>query len=148
MSRLLAYGYGLGMALVVGLKGFGDPVEDDSYPLSTYPMFARPRGKPVLHLMEGLDFEGRAVRLKPELVANREVMQAAATVRRAVARGEPAMQQLCARVAGRVSASPSHTGVVVVRILSARFDPIAYFSTGSEPESRVEQFRCAVPGRS
>lgn len=147
MSRLLAYGGGLGLALLVGAKGFGDPATDDSYPLSTYPMFARPRGQPVLHFMEGLDASGHALRLEPALIANQEVMQAAATVRRAVGSGERGMRGLCERVAKRVSTSTRCMGVMQVRIVTARFDPLRYFSANRQPESRAERLRCAVPGR-
>jgi hypothetical protein len=108
-------------------------------------MFARARGKPLLHFMEGVDGSGATVRLEPELIATEEVMQAAATVRRAAQSGEPAMRRLCERVAGRVAKSAAHGKVAVVRLVAARFDPLAYFSVTSEPESRVERYRCNVP---
>lgn len=143
MSRALAYGFGLGMVLVVAAPGFGDPTAD-AYPLSTYPMFARPRGKPLLNFVEGVDRAGNPRRLPPSFVAGQEVMQAAATVRRAVQAGPRAMQRLCERVAARVAESGEHQDVVDVRIVGARFDPLRYFSVGPEPESRRERARCAV----
>lgn len=147
MSRVLAYGVGMGLTLAVLSKAFGDPVANDSYPLSTYPMFARARGKPLLHFMEGVSTSGNIVRLEPNLIANQEVMQAAATVRRAVQRGERTMSRLCERVAENVQRSNAHTSVTEVRIVAARFDPLEYFSLGPVPESRKEQFRCSVPRR-
>ncbi|HVJ16803.1 MAG TPA: hypothetical protein VM686_15285 [Polyangiaceae bacterium] len=146
MSRVAAYGFGFALLAAVAAPGFGDP-NQDSYPLSTYPMFARPREKPLLHFVEGVDQRGRPVRLPPGLVANAEVMQAAARVRRAVAAGEEASASLCASVAERVAGSREHKEVVRVRIVSARFDPIRYFEVGPEPEERTVHVQCKVKRR-
>jgi hypothetical protein len=143
MSRLLAYGFGLGLVALVASPGFGDP-EQDSYPLSTYPMFARARGKPWLSIAEGVDTSGRAVRLSPATVANDEVMQAAATVRHAVQAGPPALLELCSAIAARVADEPAYQAVREVRIVSARFDPLRYFTEGPTPEERSEHYRCSV----
>jgi hypothetical protein len=142
MSRLLAYGFGLGMVALVAAPGFGDPA-DDGYPLSTYPMFARPRGKPLLSFVEGLT-DSAPVRLPPEVVAHNEIMQAAATVKRAVRAGPEALEQLCTRIAADVSLAPEYTRVHALRIVSARFDPVRYFTEGPAPEERQEHYRCPV----
>lgn len=143
MSRWLAYGLGLGLVALVASPGLGDP-SDDSYPLSTYPMFARARGKPWLSVAEGLDEREQPVRLSPALLGTDEVMQAAATVRRAVQEGPPAMHALCTEIAARVALEPDYQAVRVVRIVGARFDPLRYFVVGPEPEERSEYLRCAV----
>lgn len=131
------------MVALVAAPGFGDP-SDDSYPLSTYPMFARRRGKPTLSFVEGVTDEG-TVRLPPGVVAHNEIMQAAATVKRAVHAGPAALEQLCTRIAADVAHDDDYPGVRAVAIVSARFDPIRYFSEGPIPEERVEHFRCVVP---
>jgi hypothetical protein len=143
MSRALAYGFGLGLLAAVLAPAFAS-ASWDSYPLSTYPMFARPRGRPLLYFVEGLDGQGAPVRVAPELVATQEVMQAAATVRRAVQGGPRSMERLCERVASRIAETPSERAIVQVRIVGARFDPLRYFSVGPEPEKRTEQLRCDV----
>jgi hypothetical protein len=143
MSRLLAYGFGLGLVALVAAPGFGAP-DDDSYPLSTYPMFARARDKPWLSIAEGVDDGEHAVRLSPATIANDEVMQAAATVRRAVAAGPAALAALCDTIATRVADDSSYLRVRAVRIVSARFDPVRYFTDGPTPEERNEHFRCPV----
>jgi hypothetical protein len=143
MSRVLAYGFGVGLVALVAAKGFDDP-DDDSYPLSTYPMFARARGKPWLSIAEGVDASGQAVRLAPATVANDEVMQAAASVRRAVAAGPVASAELCRSIAERVAQDAAYASVRDVRIVSARFDPLRYFTSGPVPEERSEHVRCAV----
>lgn len=144
MSRLRAYGLGLGLVALVATPLF-DRSADDSYPISSYPMFARARGKPWLDFVEGVAADGSVVRLAPALVANDEVMQAAATVRRAVELGPAGLAALCTAVAGRVAAHPETQGVRTVRIVGARFDPLRYFVEGPQPEERVEHFGCAVP---
>src|SRR4051812_38911597 len=114
MSRALAYGLGLGLVALVAAPGFGSP-DDDSYPLSTYPMFARARGKPWLDFVEAVSADGKAVHLEPRLVASDEVMQAAASVRRAVAGGPLTLAPFCAGIAERVAASAADTQLSEVR---------------------------------
>jgi hypothetical protein len=158
MSRALAYGFGLGLTVLVAAPGFGDP-NWDSFPLSTYPMFARPRSMPLLYFAEGATRDGGRHRLSPSLVANDEVMQATASVRRAVSAGPDAMQALCRQIAERVAAARPAEGrrraldggsagaaIVEVRLSSARFDPVRYFSHGPEPVERTTHERCDVPG--
>lgn len=149
MSRALAYGFGLGLTVLVAAPGFGDP-NWDSFPLSTYPMFARPRSLPLLYFAEGASLDGARRRLSPSLVANDEVMQATASVRRAVSAGPDAMQALCRQIAERVArqaedGSPAEAAIVEVRLSSARFDPVRYFSHGPEPVERTTHQRCDVP---
>ncbi len=143
MSRPVAYAFGLGLTLLVASPLLREP-SDDSYPLSTYPMFARKREKPLFYFVEGVNKKRESSRLPPALVANAEVMQAAARVRRAVKAGEPAVSDFCNGVAARVRESRQHRGVVEIRIVGARFDPIAYFERGPEPEERFEVTRCRV----
>lgn len=144
MSRLLAYGVGLSLVALTAAPGFGS-VDDDSYPLSTYPMFARPRGKPWLDVAEGVDAADRPVRLAPTLVGHDEVMQVAATVRRAVRAGPAALAPLCEGIAQRAAADSDYRHVVQVRIVGARFDPVRYFVDGPTPEDRFVHLTCAVP---
>lgn len=141
MSRLLAYGFGLGVVALTASPGFRPP-RRDSYPLSTYPMFARARDKPWLSFVEGVDARGAAQRLPPALVAHDEVMQVAATVRRAVEAGPAALAPFCAGIAARVAASPDARDVVLVRIVRAQFDPIRYFVEGPTPEAREVHAEC------
>jgi hypothetical protein len=159
MSRALAYGFGLGLTVLVAAPGFGDP-NWDSFPLSTYPMFARPRSMPRLFFAEGASRDGTRHRLSPSLVANDEVMQATASVRRAVSAGPAAMQALCHQIAERIAhdsrpaegrrqahdSRPADTAIIEVRLSSARFDPVRYFSHGPEPVERTTHERCDVPG--
>jgi hypothetical protein len=146
MSRFVEYGYGLGLVLLVLLPGFFDP-NWDSFPLSTYPMFARPRRMPLLYFAEGTNQSGQRQRLPPELVANSEVMQAAATVRRAVQAGPEARAALCAEIARRARAEEAHSALFEVRLISARFDPVGYFRDGPVPRERTVHEHCLAAGQ-
>jgi hypothetical protein len=143
VSRPVAYAFGLGLTLLVASPLLREP-GDDSYPLSTYPMFAKKREKPLFYFVEGVNKKRESSRLPPSLVANAEVMQAASRVRRAVNAGERAASEFCREVAQRVRESRKHRGIVEVRIVGARFDPIAYFEHGPEPEERFEVTSCRV----
>jgi hypothetical protein len=106
-------------------------------------MFARPRGKPTLSFVEGIT-DAAPIKLPPEIVAHNEIMQAVATVKRAVNAGPPAMDELCTRIAADVATDADFRDVRAVSIVSARFDPVRYFTEGPLPEERVEHNRCLV----
>ena len=144
MSRLIAYPFGLGLALAVvspALRG-----APDSYPLSTYPMFAAKRHAPRVYVMEGVSESGARQRIAPRLIATDEVMQAAATVKRAVLAGEPRMSALCSSVAARVATQTELASVRALELTSAEYEPVSYFVSGPAPRNRIVHHRCAVAG--
>lgn len=143
VERLWAYLVGFGMLGAVAAPGFGPPGAD-SYPISTYPMFARPKAKTLLSFAEGVDALDRPTRLPPELVANDEPMQAAHTVRLAIRGGPERREQLCQRIAERVAQNPELAAVVRVRLVQGRFDSVGYFLGQSEPEHRAIHRECLV----
>jgi hypothetical protein len=116
----------------------------DSFPFSTYPMFARTIDKRWLLFAEGIG-KRASLRLGPELVANDEPMQAMRTLKLAAKQGGPALVSLCRRIAERVAASKSHGSVRRVRIVRALFDPIGYFEVLAGPEQRQTLQECRVP---
>jgi hypothetical protein len=146
MSRLVAYTFGLGLVVAVASPGLraGTP---DSYPLSTYPMFAARRSNPRLYVAEGVTARGARLRLDPELMATDEVMQAAALVRRAVAAGDARMRPLCTDIARRAAAVPELAELARVELTSAEYEPISYFVSARESANRTVHFQCAVPGK-
>ena len=147
MSRLLAYVFGFGTVVLVASPIAWEPWQD-SYPLSTYPMFSGRRDKPTVYFMQAVDQAGQTQRIAPKLVATDEVMQAAATVRRAVATGPRAMQELCESVAHRVATSRAHAAATHVEIVSARDDPVRYFEAHPVPEQSTRHLSCKVRGGS
>lgn len=119
---------------------------DDSYPLSTYPMFARILNKPLLTIAEGITDSGGTRRLSPALVANDEPMQAMRTLRIAGEGTRRTRKALCQSIAARVAGAPELADVRQVRIVRARFDPLTYFDGRSEPERVQSLMHCPVPG--
>jgi hypothetical protein len=133
-SRWPAYVVGLGTVAAAAWPGF-HRAQDDAFPLSTYPMFARTLDKPQVSFVERVE-GGRHTRLSPEHLGSDEVMQAYRTVKRAVRKGPKAAEALCRTLARRVASHEQNTRTVHLRIVSARFDPIAYFVDDAEPEER------------
>lgn len=124
------------MVLAVAAPVLGSPFRD-SFPLSTYPMFsvARPQQATVSSAV-GFDASGAEVTLRPtDIGGTREVIQAAATISRAISRGEAA--ELCEEVLSNVPAA------AVVEIVTETFDVIAYFDESEEPLQRIVHAKCS-----
>lgn len=145
-SRVPAYVVGLGVVLAAASPAFR-PAQEDSFPLSTYPMFARTLDKPQVSFVERLDSRRRPRRLSPNELGSDEVMQAYRTIKRAVRQGPEATEALCRSLAKRVAAREQSKRQVRLRIVRARFDPVAYFVDDAEPEELEVLATCSA-GRS
>jgi hypothetical protein len=117
---------------------------DDSFPLSTYPMFARLIERPWLTIAQGEDAKGARQSLPPEVVASVEPMQAMRTLLLAARQGRRPLSRLCAQIAKRVVASPRHAAVQRVHIVRARFNPLTYFERAPQPEQVEALTTCKV----
>ena len=134
----------LGLAVVVATASpLLRSARDDSYPFSTYPMFARVLDKPELTVAVGVTASREVRRLPPEMIANDEPMLAMRTLRRA-GDDRQALKALCASIAARVAHTPAFSQVRVVRIVRARFDPLTYFEGAPEPEQAKRLMQCRV----
>lgn len=142
-ARWPGYVVGLGVVIAAALPAFR-PAQHDSFPLSTYPMFARKIDKPQLSFVERIDERRGAHRLDPELVASDEVMQSYRTIKRAVRQGPEAAEALCRTIARRVAKHEQGKREVRLRIVRARFDPVAYFVSDAEPEEREVIASCTA----
>jgi hypothetical protein len=146
-ARAWAYSVTVGVALVALWPGL-DPTFEDSFPLSNYPMFARPRGKPFLYQMVGVRADDSQLVLGPKLIGAREVLQAKVLIQRAATSGKKAREAFCQEVATRVlrltKSSPRYQGIERVEMLQVQFDPIEYFEKGPIPLSRKRLAQCAV----
>src|SRR5690606_8394838 len=91
MSRPRAYFFGLTIIAAVAYPVTFAPGED-SFPLSSYPMFSYRRERPTIYFARAIGADGEERRVPPELVGSSEVMQAAVTVRRAIQGGKKRMQ--------------------------------------------------------
>jgi hypothetical protein len=141
---MLAYALGLGLPCLVLsplLTGAAD-----SFPLSTYPMFAQARGQPTLHSMVALG-GAHERRLTPPLVGSKEVLQSKVLIQRSVEGGTESMAELCAAAAARVAQAPGFEDARSVAIVARRYDPIGYFVNGPTPLEEQRLFECALPAR-
>ena len=109
---------------------------NDTYPLSTYPMFAADRG--ALHRVATaveLTTDGTARRLSPELIAGTdEVILAAVTVERSVRSGRA--DELCGEILVRVGAGRT------VEIRTETVDAVALIADGAAPAAIDSHARC------
>lgn len=144
--RLRGYLIGLGVVVAAALPIARDAT-DDSFPLSTYPMFARQIAQPTVYFVERLEAKGRARRLTPEQVSGNEVMQSFKNIRAAVRAGPEAVQELCQGVAERLAKRERRKKNVELRVVGARFDPVAYFTEGAGPEERTIEGTCKVQAK-
>lgn len=142
----LAYGWGLMLVLLSAWPALLDP-DDDSYPLSTYPMFSRHRTEPTFERMVGIEKSGKEHAIPPHLVANSETLQAAATITNAVQAGPEATLRLCKHVASRLASDLQFGAIRTLEIRSVRFDPIRYFEVSKQPLETKRIRRCRVRGK-
>jgi hypothetical protein len=129
------------MAVLLPLAG--DP-RADSFPFSTYPMFAgRQSSEATIPHAVVIDANGERSPLPPVAVANDEVIQAFETLRQAVRQGPDATARLCTRAAewyaGR-DESPAR-----VEIVSDTYNAVAYFDGEKAPISTQVHASCEVP---
>lgn len=142
--RCVAYVSGLGATAAVLSPLVSGAA--DSFPLSTYPMFARAPGQPTLFSVVATARDGAEQSLSPELVGSTEVLQVKVLIQRSVQRGPQAMAELCEATATRVAASDRASSLRFIDIVRRRYDPVAYFVTSAEPIERERIFRCPIPG--
>jgi len=103
---------------------------DDSFPLSTYPMFARPRSEVHSLVVRYLTYDGLEHAVPTAYVGTREVLQAARLIRSAWRAGRPTALRLLQQTSARLhAAGVEHRQL---RLVESVHDPIAYF-TGDDP---------------
>ena len=144
-ERLHAYLLSTVMIIAVGAPAFRNP-DEDSYPLSTYPMFSRRRGR-TNTVTSALAIAGeREVKVPPEYVANAETMQAFRTLTTAVMAGGEAAQTLCQAIARRLpdASDPELAHAQRVELVTESVDAIDYLAGRAKPEQRRVHARCAV----
>lgn len=138
-------GLGVGVASLAAVLSPLASMNDDSFPISSYPMFARPRGQPTLYAVIARAGDGSERRLAPSWLGSSEVLQAKVLIQRSVERGPEATRELCRNVAERIAAAPDASELRSVEVVRRRYDPIAYFVTGPQPLEQERLARCPVP---
>jgi len=129
MSRALA---GVVSLVLIGatLSPLLRPPDQDDFPLSTYPMFAwkRPTQLTMSYALAVTPAGTRAI--APRLVGSAEVLQARATIERAVRQGRGELTTLCQRIAANVRGAPGHDDVTQIRIVTGTHDAIDFLVRG------------------
>ena len=121
-----------------------DPRED-SFPLSTYPMFAWKRAtQQTYRYALGETSTGQRRTLSPRFVGTAEVLQALRVLERSIGSGRGQALKLCEQIAARVALDAEFADIVAIRMVSGTHDAIEYLVrhvVGRE----AELVRCAVP---
>jgi hypothetical protein len=143
-SGARAYAAAVSLALIAATLWplVRDPRED-SFPLSTYPMFAWKREtKQTFRYALGETAAGERRTLRPILVGTNEVLQAIRVFDRAI-RDRSELVRLCDAIADRVARDDDFRDVVAIRIVTGTHDAVEYLArdvVGRE----TEHLRCAV----
>lgn len=136
------------VSVLIALPAFSDPSED-SFPLSTFPMFSRAKRDPGLVVTQVLAVmpDGTREPLPPKLATgNEEVIQTLRMIRDEVYGGRDRATAFCNDIAERVrNADDEHwRKAETIEIARSHFDAVAYFESGPDPVTRKALKRCAV----
>lgn len=136
------------VTLLLVMPAFSDPNED-SFPLSTFPMFSRAKRDPGLVVTQVLAVmpDGTREPLPPTLATgNEEVIQTLRMIRDEVYGGPERAATFCEGVAERVrNTDDEHwRSATTIEIARSHFDSVAYFEEGPEPITRKPLERCPV----
>lgn len=149
MAEPRAWPWLLGVTLLgLMLSPLARPAGADSFPFSSYPMFAHGRKDAVTDVDRAVALmpDGAALPLPPRALGTDEVLQAATTLRHAIRRGRRAAGRLCAAIAARVAADPEFAGAREVELRTERYDALAYFAGDTAPlTAPARRARCKVP---
>lgn len=113
----------------------------DSYPLSTYPMFADDRGpETTIDTAVAIDSDGNVHRLSPKIISGTdEIVTASVVVQRAIIRGDA--EDLCQDIAKVVDDAS-----MIIQVRSELVDTVAVVVDGAPPLSIVIRAECSVAG--
>lgn len=139
-GRLRAYAISF---VLIGLvvSPLAGAFEGDSFPISTYPMFAsRKSSEARLSHVVLVDENGAERPAPPSAIANDEALQAQETLRQALDSGDATTAALCERIAGRVVNSEA----VYVQIVTSTYHVIRYYQGQREPIARSVIATCEV----
>jgi hypothetical protein len=137
--------YAVGVACAFTLAVFAPTVfgRPDSFPLSTYPMFAQHRGQPKMTKLVALTAKG-VVPVRPELLGTGEVLQAKVLLEQIAGESGAQRQKFCARTAERLSKLSETADWRELELVRVKYDPIDYFYNDARPVSEKVLTRCPV----
>jgi len=139
------------MVLVVAAMVAPVALDRDSFPLSTYPMYATARPPEVsLPTAVGVDDTGTAHRLSLGLIgASDDPLIVAGDLREAIARGDAddRCDDIAQRLADAGARSDSGQQLVAVEVTVERRDVVAHVRDEDSLVDRTVEARCPVPER-
>jgi len=142
-QRTQARAAALACVVLVGLVPVA--LDRDSFPLSTFPMFASARTSSETVDTAVAVAGARVWRLDPERIAGTdEVILAAATVSDAINAGHA--DRLCGEIATRVARS-GPADASDIEVVTERYDALEWFAGRRIPLERIVHARCPVPPR-
>jgi hypothetical protein len=144
-----AYAYVVSAVLLgLALSPLARDPGDDGFPLSTYPMFARPRDR-IGEVRSAIarDTAGGELLVPPHYVANSEPMQVVATLRRTLAAGPKASRELCKAIARRIADDRPQelASARDVMLVTQKVDAIEFLAGRQQPLERTVHARCRIP---
>ncbi len=135
------------IATAIVLIAMAVPVvtDDDSFPLSTHPMYASVR-EPVESLSSavGVDASGRVERLSLGLIARTDDPLIAQSFVTDAIRSDRA-DELCAEIGERVARSDRAPGLVRIDVVTETLDLVGFVTDEDPPLDRVVHSSCEVP---
>lgn len=139
--------WSIATVLVVAVLAAPVVLDRDSFPLSTYPMYAPSRpGAVDLPTAVGVDAAGATHRLSLGLIgASDDPLIVSGALREAIARGEAPRR--CREIASRVARSDLARPLVAVEVVVERVDVVAHVRDEDALLDRSVEARCAVPVR-
>jgi len=118
----------------------------DSFPLSTFPMFATPvPGTFVMSYAQGVTADGRRRALSPAHLDTGEVLQASSRIERAVDAGPRERTALCRAIAARVAGDAALRDVVALELVTGTYDTVETLAHGAVGHE-VTRARCDARG--
>jgi hypothetical protein len=130
--------------------GVGSPAMSsapkDGFPLSSYPMFSTNKDpSTTVDQAVGIDAQGSAEPLPPRALGTDEVLQARATISRAVRGGKAQSAALCKAVAERIANDSSFAGALGVEIRTVSYDSLDWFVRGErKPKAQRTHASCEI----
>lgn len=118
---------------------------EDSFPLSSFPMFARrvPTATLTQHFVIAIG-QGFRRSISPDLIGTEEVLQAQATIRRAVHGGRRAVRKLCQEVAARIAGDESFAAATAVRVVKGRYHAVNYLTGRDKTGVETTIYNCRI----
>lgn len=118
----------------------------DSFPLSTYPMFAKHRGQPQMVKLIATTPNG-VVPVRPQLLGTGEVLQAKVLLEQVAAKSRGQRRKFCVETARRLAQLAESRDWQQLELVRVQYDPIGYFYDDGKPIAEQVITSCPLHDR-